>query len=158
MSQVLLIASDGTRHTTTKEACAMSKTLHQVLEEIGDGPAEVPVSNVRGDVLAQIISYMEAHHNHRAPDLERPLKRNLLELLSEWDRRFVKQNNHKQMVIDLISGANILGIKDLLDLGCAIMAEKMKTMSVDQVRDVFGVVNDFSKEEEEKIRIENNVN
>lgn len=51
--------------------------------------------------------------------------------------------------------ANYLNIKSLLDLTCAKVASMIKGKSPEQIREMFGIENDFTPEEEEKIREEN---
>jgi S-phase kinase-associated protein 1 len=61
----------------------------------------------------------------------------------------------QSLLIELIMAANYLNIKDLLDLTCAKVASMIKGKSPEQIREMFGIENDFTPEEEEKIREEN---
>ena len=51
--------------------------------------------------------------------------------------------------------ANYLDIKGLLDLTCQTVADMMKGKSVEEIRKIFNITNDFTPEEEEKVRKEN---
>ena len=51
--------------------------------------------------------------------------------------------------------ANYLDIKGLLDLTCQTVANMMKGKSVEEIRKIFNIKNDFTPEEEEEIRKEN---
>jgi S-phase kinase-associated protein 1 len=56
---------------------------------------------------------------------------------------------------DVILAANYLNIKDLLELGCAQVAALMWGKTIQEIRDLFHIENDFSPEEEAQIREEN---
>jgi S-phase kinase-associated protein 1 len=51
--------------------------------------------------------------------------------------------------------ANDLDIKALLDVGCKTVANMIKGKSPDEIRKTFNIQNDFTPEEEEQIRREN---
>ncbi|KAK9127817.1 hypothetical protein Syun_016614 [Stephania yunnanensis] len=51
--------------------------------------------------------------------------------------------------------ANYLDINGLLDLTCQAVADLLKGMSVEEVRKLFNIENDFTPEEEEAVRKEN---
>lgn len=46
-------------------------------------------------------------------------------------------------------------IEDLISLMSAAIATKIKGKSVEEIRDIFGITNDFSAEEERQIQEEN---
>ena len=51
--------------------------------------------------------------------------------------------------------ANYLDIKPLLDVGCKTVANMIKGKSPEEIRKTFNITNDFTPEEEEHIRREN---
>lgn len=51
--------------------------------------------------------------------------------------------------------ANYLDIKALLDVGCKTVANMIKGKSPEEIRKTFNITNDFTPEEEEQIRREN---
>jgi S-phase kinase-associated protein 1 len=51
--------------------------------------------------------------------------------------------------------ANYLDIKALLDVGCKTVANMIKGKSPEEIRKQFNIQNDFSPEEEDQIRREN---
>ena len=51
--------------------------------------------------------------------------------------------------------ANFLDIKALLDVGCKTVANMIKGKSPEEIRKTFNIQNDFTPEEEEQIRREN---
>lgn len=55
----------------------------------------------------------------------------------------------------LIQAANYLDIKPLLDVGCKTVANMIKGKSPEEIRKTFNIQNDFTPEEEDQIRREN---
>jgi len=51
--------------------------------------------------------------------------------------------------------ANYMDIKALLDVGCKTVANMIKGKSPEEIRKTFNIQNDFTPEEEEQIRREN---
>ena len=51
--------------------------------------------------------------------------------------------------------ANFLNIKGLLDLTCKTVADMMTGKSLPEIRKMFHIINDYTPEEEEQVRKEN---
>ena len=75
--------------------------------------------------------------------------------MKDWDDEFLKMDGNKKELFDLIMAANYLDAKPLLDALCKEVANIIKVMSVEEVRSYFNIENDFTREEEDKIRAEN---
>ena len=54
-----------------------------------------------------------------------------------------------------LQAANYLNIKELLDLTCQTVADMIKNKTPEEIRRIFNIVNDFTPEEEEEVRKEN---
>jgi S-phase kinase-associated protein 1 len=76
-----------------------------------------------------------------------------LQVVPEWDADFV--DLEQETLFELILAANFMDIKPLLDLTCAKVASMIKGKTPEQIRKAFNIVNDFSPEEEAKVREEN---
>ena len=75
------------------------------------------------------------------------------QVVPEWDADFV--DLEQETLFELILAANFMDIKPLLDLTCAKVASMIKGKTPEQIRKAFNIVNDFSPEEEAKVREEN---
>ena len=71
----------------------------------------------------------------------------------EYDAAFVKVD--QSTLFELILAANYLNIKPLLDLCCLTVANMIKGKTPEEIRKTFNIVNDFTPEEEEEVRLEN---
>ena len=54
-----------------------------------------------------------------------------------------------------MKAANYLNIKSLLDLTCQTVADIIKGKTPEEIRKTFNIKNDFTPEEEEEVRREN---
>ena len=113
----------------------------------------IPVPNLDSVVLKKVIDYCQHHFHHPSEPIDRPMTKSFEQSVSDWDLKFV--DIELKMIIQLITASNYLDIKGLMELTCARVASLIKGKSPEQIRSMFGIENDFTPEEEEKIREEN---
>lgn len=102
----------------------------------------IPLPNVSSNHLRMIIDYLQ----QRSVDDEAKAK--------EFDAEFVKAVITDELV-KLLLATHYLNVKGLSDYLTDVIADRMKNMSVEDVRSLFKIKNDFTPEEEAKIREEN---
>lgn len=105
-------------------------------------------------VLKKVLEWCE-HHKKDPPasaddDADSRKKSTDIE---EWDQKFMQVD--QEMLFEIILAANYLDIKALLDVGCKTVANMIKGKTPDEIRKTFNIQNDFTPEEEEQIRREN---
>lgn len=66
-----------------------------------------------------------------------------------------KPRTHTNSILFLSQAANYLNIKSLLDLTCMTVANMIKGKTPEEIRKTFNIKNDFTPEEEEEVRREN---
>ncbi|OXV06842.1 hypothetical protein Egran_05391 [Elaphomyces granulatus] len=88
-------------------------------------------------------------HDHKTTDHETTST-----CMSEWDEKFITALD-QETLLEVVLAANFLDIKGLLDIGCMAIGNMIKGKSVEELRAQFDIVNDFTPEEEERIRREN---
>lgn len=162
---IVLQSNDGkpVEYKVSREAAKMSGLIKDMLDDQSESEQTViPVPNVSGRTLKYVVQYIEHHNTQRVEPLEKPLRGKIEDVISEWDKAFlftdlVKDHDERQheTLIDVIMAANFLNVKDLLDLTCACVASMIKGKTPEQIRALFNIENDFTPEEEEKIREEN---
>ncbi|KAK4187773.1 E3 ubiquitin ligase [Podospora australis] len=81
--------------------------------------------------------------------------------MTEWDQKFFDDKvtgagSNDEGLLRIIFAANYLGIENLLDMGVQVVANMLKGKSAEEIRYILKIQNDFTPEEEEAIRAENN--
>ncbi|KAJ3023668.1 hypothetical protein HKX48_001892 [Thoreauomyces humboldtii] len=155
---VVLIASDGEQFTVEKAVAERSMLLKNMLEDVGDASDPIPLPNVSGSTLRCVIEFCEHHKDDPVPTAEEEREtfesaRKKPDDIDDWDAEFIKVGNEE--LFEVILAANYLDIKLLLDLGCKTVAGLIKGKTPEQIREMFNIENDFTPEEEEQIRREN---
>jgi S-phase kinase-associated protein 1 len=109
---------------------------------------------VKSEILVKVIEFMKHHKEEPMTEIEKSLKTsNMAEVVQDWYASFV--NVEQAVLFELILAANYMDIKPLLDLTCATVASLIKGKTPEEIRRTFGIVNDFTPEEEAQVRDEN---
>lgn len=120
----------------------------------------MPIPNVRSSILTKIIKWLEHHKNDTVLDYNNDgtssnsvddLRRT--DPLDEWDKQFFSIN--QETMYEIILASNYLNIPQLLDSGCKVIANMIRGKSDVEIRQIFNIEDDFTKEEKEAIRREN---
>jgi S-phase kinase-associated protein 1 len=109
----------------------------------------IPLPNVKSSVLSQVIQYCTEHVEGKELD-EHGKRKKTDDDIQKFDEDFVK-NLDQSSLFELILAANYLNMKDLLDLTCSTVAKMIKGKTPQEIRDTFGIQNDFTPEEEEEV-------
>lgn len=83
-----------------------------------------------------------------------PVPINWDDLVPKWYSDFVQRLTHDQL-FDLAAAADFLHNDKLLRLTCAKVASFIRDKTTEEIRTTFGLVNDFTPEEEAQARNEN---
>ncbi|KAK2363582.1 SKP1 protein 1A [Trifolium repens] len=140
---------DGETFEVDEAVALKSQTIKYLIED-GCANNTIPIPNVTGKILAMIIEYCKKHVEAEAASSdEKPSEDDL----KAWDADFVKIDS--TTLFELVIAANYLNINNLLNLTCNTIGEMIKGKTSEEIRQTFNIVNDFSPEEEEEIRREN---
>ncbi|PIA55347.1 hypothetical protein AQUCO_00800238v1 [Aquilegia coerulea] len=142
---VILNSSDGESFDVEEVVITQSQTIkHMIEDDCADNG--IPLPNVTAKILAKVIEYCKKHVEVEGQSTEE-------EGLKTWDADFVRVD--QATLFDLILAANYLNIKSLLDLTCQTVADMIKGKTPEEIRKTFNIKNDFTPEEEEEVRREN---
>jgi S-phase kinase-associated protein 1 len=150
MSKVKLTCSDAQTFEVPEEVAFLSHTVKNLVEDAGTEDA-IPLPNVSGRILAKVIEYCRYHVEAEAKVDDKPAKPE--DDVKAWDAEFV--NVDQATLFDVILAANYLNIMGLLDLTCQTVAQMIKGKTPEEIRKTFNIKNDFTPEEEEEVRREN---
>ncbi|XP_028806986.1 SKP1-like protein 11 [Neltuma alba] len=152
---ITVVSSDGDEFEMTMKAAEQSKLITHMLDEFGVSD-KVPLYNVNSETMAKVMEYCKKHADHEAAKEEdggAAIGAGGEEELKKWDDEFLKVENG--LLFNIILAANYLEIKSLLDSSCQAVADMIKGKTPEQIRQIFNIKNDFTPEEEAKLRSEN---
>ena len=159
-STVTLICSDDVEIKVDRHVAEQSIIIRDMLEDLGDCDEAIPIAEVDSLVMSKVVDWCTHHQNDPRPsndtaaagddDGKRPKS---TKINDQWDQNYMQVE--QEVVFQIILAANYLDIKGLLDLGCKVVAKMIEGKTTQQLRDQFGIENDFTPEEEERIRREN---
>ncbi|KAH9555856.1 hypothetical protein CY35_08G138500 [Sphagnum magellanicum] len=148
--RVKLKSSDDEMFEVDKAVALESQAVKNMIEDTGmDHP--IPLPNVSSKILAKVIEYCKYHVDNQKSTDDKPATPE--DEIKAWDQDFVKVD--QATLFDLILAANYLNIKNLLDLTCQTVADMIKGKTPEEIRKTFNIKNDFTPEEEEEVRREN---
>ncbi|CAA7021573.1 unnamed protein product [Microthlaspi erraticum] len=143
-NMLVLKTSDGESFEVEEAVALQSQTIaHMIEDDCADNG--IPLANVTSKILPKVIEYCKKHADGESSTEEE---------LKTWDKKFVDIDN--STIFDLILAANYLNIPGLLDLTCQTIADQIAACKdADEIRAKYGIENDFTPEEEETVRNEN---
>eukprot|EP01006_Ploeotia_vitrea_P006176 TRINITY_DN12462_c0_g1_i1.p1 TRINITY_DN12462_c0_g1~~TRINITY_DN12462_c0_g1_i1.p1 ORF type:complete len:203 (+),score=35.74 TRINITY_DN12462_c0_g1_i1:48-611(+) len=160
--EVILTTSEGKEFVLSRDALKLSKILRDILEDSpGDEETVIPVNNVDAATLQCVAPYLERYATQEPNTIDKPLRAPLQELLNDWDKEYVyktlfrdgDEKQHEPLFKTLLAG-NFLGVEPLRDLCCAAIANMLRGKTPEQIKEVFGVTEDFTPEEIKQVEKE----
>lgn len=170
---ISITTSDGVNMQVERPVAERSILIKNLLEDLGgESDESIPIPNVcqvpvhaapttpanraqvNEAVMKKVLEWC-THHKNDPPatqDDDSDSRKKSTDI-DEWDQKFMQVD--QEMLFEIILAANYLDIKALLDVGCKTVANMIKGKSPDEIRKTFNIQNDFTPEEEEQIRREN---
>ena len=148
------ISKEGISFTVDIQVAKMSKIVENTIDEDDGEDHEIQLPNVKSAVLAKVIEYCEYYQTNEMTPITTPLKSSKLEdMVQPFYTDFCKVD--KNMLCELVTAANFMDIKPLLDLTCLAVSIMIKGKPADELRAMFNLSSEFSPEEEAAVREEN---
>lgn len=140
---IKLISKDRNTFELTRHAAYLSKFIKTAVEN-DSSATELDVA-IDSNILHIIVEYLQ-HHNGVEPNIvEKPLRsKSMIDVCNDrWDADFIDKygNRDRQLLYDIISGANYLDINSLLHLACAKVASLIKGQPLDKIKDILSTDN-----------------
>jgi len=154
---VKLVSKEGEVHEVPIAVAKMSSLVATTIDdddEDEDVAHEIPLPNVKDAVLTKVVEYCKHYTTEEAmTQIQTPLKSSKLEdLVQTWYADFV--DVEQPLLFELVTAANFMDIKPLLDLTCLAVSIAIKGKTAPQLREIFNISNEFSPDEEAQIREE----
>lgn len=156
----VLSSRDGVQFEIPKAVAMLSKLAREMINEDTEyndegEDTEIPLPNVDGNILKLVVDFCKHYHEDPMKEIERPLKTsNMSDAVSKWYAEFIDSVDQKTL-ISIIVAANYMDIGPLLNLSCSKVSALIMGKTPKEVRDIFEIENDFTEEDAEKIRKEN---
>jgi S-phase kinase-associated protein 1 len=150
---IRLQSADDQEFSVTGQIASMSVTIKNMLDDLGwDDDDAIPLPSVDGAILEKVIAYCEAHKDDPPPKQSTSSAPTVEP--SDFDTELLNDIDQGTL-FKLILAANFLDIKSLLDLTCYHVAQMIKNKTPEEIRSHFNIKNDFTPQEEEQVRKEN---
>lgn len=141
------LSCEGTIIEVDQEIVGKSIILKNMVDN-SDKNEEIPLPNIKLQTLRKVIEYCEHYKNTEPLEIKKPLpSANLEDYVEEWDFKYIDIEKVEDL-INLVVAANFLDIEGLINLSCAKIACHIRGKSVEEIRELFGIENDFTPEEE----------
>lgn len=96
--------------------------------------------------LKKVVEWAKKHKN------DGELKPGEKVLMTPWDKKFFKVD--QETLFNILLVAHHLGNERLKDVGCQVVAKQISGKSAEEIRKKFGIINDFTPEQEQLIKEE----
>ncbi|RRT70560.1 hypothetical protein B296_00021629 [Ensete ventricosum] len=151
MAKTIKLRSSDGEVFEVEEAVAMElETIKHVIED-GCADGGITLYNVTSEILVKVIEYCKKHvdaagsFSYALGIVDKDLE--------SWDAEFV--NVDLATLVDISNAANYLNIEGLLDLTTQAIADNIKGKMPEEIREIFNIENDFTPEDEQRVREEN---
>ncbi|XXH05513.1 hypothetical protein Hte_011943 [Hypoxylon texense] len=158
-----LMSQDGTKITISRKAARYSQILEDLMEDLCESETELPIplDAIDGASLAIIVEWCEHHavapaepsDDEDSWSSEDSWYKSRRTRIPEWDAEFLASKD-KETIFDILNAANYMNVQPLLDYAIKTLARNLIGMNTEQMREYLNVTNDFTPEEEEKVRRE----
>jgi len=148
-----LVSSEGEKMQISVKAAQRSQMIKRIIDDFPN-ETEIPLNNVKSNILKKIKEYLDHYQDTDPKEIERPLaSQNYQECVDPWDFEFI--NVDLDLIFEIILASNYMDIKPLLELASSKVASIIKGKTPEEIRKTFNIQNDFTPEEEQQIREEN---
>ena len=148
-----LVSSEGEKMQISVKAAQRSQMIKRIIDDFPN-ETEIPLENVRSNILKKIKEYLDHYQDTDPKEIERPLaSQNFQECVDPWDFEFI--NVDLDLIFEIMLASNYMDIKPLLELATSKVASIIKGKTPEEIRKTFNIQKEFTPEEEQLIREEN---
>lgn len=128
------MSKEGESFSVAVEVAKMSKLVEATIDDDDDDDGnDIMLPNVKASVLAKVIEYCQHYKKEEEMrPIQTPLKHSKLEeLVQPWYVEFV--DVEREMLFELVTAANFMDIKPLLDLTCLAVSIMIKVSALSDI-------------------------
>jgi S-phase kinase-associated protein 1 len=154
---IKLKSEDGKIFHMLESHVRMCGTLKNILDDIDEdiqedetGEIVVPISS---NILKMIIDFCSKYEYIPIKDIEQEELELRINPLEGWKKDFVSVPI--EQLFEMIKAANFIDLKQMLNICCKSIADKIKGKTPKEMKQIFGIEGDFTQEEKERVLREN---
>lgn len=149
MDQLTLLTNDGASFDVPLHICKHFETILGYLEEDNDVDT-IPLPNVSSTQLKYIVDYFASRTDRFPFHTERDPTDDERAMMTTWSNLYF---HHLQtpVLLDLLATANYLNCDAVIECVCALIASRIAGKSREEMREILGIENDFTPDEEERM-------
>ena len=160
---IILVTQENEEFEVNEDIVSLSTFIRSMVgneerqeqEEERGMKKRIPLENVSSCVLEKVIEFMTMFHQTKMNEVPKPLPTNNLSLYVQTEFVTFINSTKLDVLMKLITAANYLDIKPLLELGCTKVACMIKGKSPEVIRETFGMVQDVTDDELKMVREDN---
>ena len=120
------VSQEGESFSVPIPVAKLSELVKSTIDEDEDeGGQEIPIPNVKAAVLSKVLEYCTHYQQEEMTPIETPLNSsNIEDLVQPWYADYVEVE--QSMLFELVTAANFMDIKPLLDLTCLAVSIYIK--------------------------------
>ncbi|XP_049382988.1 SKP1-like protein 11 [Solanum stenotomum] len=138
---ITLKTSDDEEFKLNKSVAIKSEVIKSLVQDIDSNV--IPLPNVDGKTMTKVINYWKKHSEKGVTEIQ----------LKNFDQDFLKMSHSE--LFDVHLAARYLDDKQLEEVIIQESFDRITGKTLEEIREVFGIVNDYTPEEEEQVRREN---
>ncbi|XP_049385377.1 SKP1-like protein 1B [Solanum stenotomum] len=135
--------SDGEEFKLNEAVAVRSEVIKNMVQDADSTSNVIPLSNVDGKTMTKVIQYWKKYSEEGVTK----------DQLKSFDQDFL--NMSQSELVGVLLAANFFDDKQLKEVIIQEFADRIKGKPIEEIREVFGTVNDYTPEEEEEIHREN---
>uniref|UniRef100_M1DRR5 SKP1-like protein n=1 Tax=Solanum tuberosum TaxID=4113 RepID=M1DRR5_SOLTU len=140
---ITLKTNDGEEFKLNESIVMRSQVIKNIVQDVDCAFRVIPLTNVDGKTMCKVVEYWKTHSEEGVSK----------EVLMDFDKNFVKMD--QSVLFYLLLASDFLNDKEMLDVMCQEVADRIKCKTLEEIRKEFGIKNDFTPEEEEENRKQN---
>lgn len=152
--KIRLMSKDDTVFEITAKEGKIAQLILDATDENDDEEAEIVIARVGPECLGKVVDFMKHYAVEKMKEIPTPLGGSTFNEVmdQEWYQNFVSDENlDRDMLFDLLTAANFMGIKPLLDLTCLKVTFQLTGKNAEEIRQILRLP-ELTPEEEAQAR------
>ena len=151
---VKVTTEEGEETELPYKVAVLSSKIKEIMEDTEEDEA-IPLPDIKKETLDKIVEFANHHLEEPLPQIEKPLKcKRLRDILPDWYGEFITTDDMDILYAYFCAG-NFLDFKPFVEITSAQIASLMRGKSLEEVRELLKVEDDFTEEERQQIIEEN---